>query len=106
MVSVTLDAVVVNEPHFDQTRGGVNRASFVVESPCPDSLPLRFAVTCLGTGADRASAFQLGTRLLLFGRMLNGSKEKKVYVLASVCEVLAQPASVAPEGWQTGENQS
>jgi hypothetical protein len=100
MIAITLDAVVVNEPSFDQTRQGVNRATFVVESPCADSLPLRFFVTCLGTGADRASEFKQGTRLLLFGRMLHGSREKKVYVLASVCEVLSQPASVAPEGWQ------
>ncbi len=103
MVSITMDGVILTEPRFDQTRQGVKRATFVIESPCSDNLPLHFSVTCLGTGAERASTFKPGTRLLLFGRMLNGSKEKKAYILASVCEVLSQPASVAPEGWQDGE---
>lgn len=92
MISIVLDATIINSPTFDKTRQDLDRASFVVDSPCPEGAPLRFAVVCLGSAAQRASAFREGTRLLISGRMSSGGKDKRIHIVANLCEVLSQPA--------------
>lgn len=89
MVSITLDGTIRSEVFVGQTKTGVARVSFILESHSSDSLPLHFSIICLGsTTAGRAATLTRGTRILVCGRLTSGGKDKKVSVIASHFELL------------------
>jgi primosomal replication protein N len=94
MIIVTLDGVVQTEVRLSQTRSGMNRAEFIIECVSPGSLPLRFSVVTLGTTAQYATDLRPGTRILCYGRMSSGGRDKRVSIIASYFETLSAAENI------------
>jgi hypothetical protein len=94
VVSITLDGTIRSDVFVGETKNGIARVGFVLESHSSDSLPLHFSVICLGsTTAGKAATLTPGTRILVCGRMTSGGKDKKVSVIASHFELLDAAAT-------------